>query len=68
MEDKSLIKQFKDEINDIINTIDKIIYTPPYSFLFGRVILEKSKNKLQRTDKFKKDINELFYEGLGSIF
>lgn len=61
IKDKDLKESFIKEIDDVINIMQTIIYTPPYSILFGRMNIEKSKSKFMST---LKDINELFYEGL----
>lgn len=39
-----------------------ILYTPPYSILFGRISIEKKKTNLETKQK---PINEIFYEGFG---
>lgn len=49
---------FIEEIKNIIDLMNKILYTPPYSILFGRISLEKQKPK-------KMEINNDFYEGFG---
>lgn len=59
--------QNEDEINIFMNTIEQIIdimmsilYTSPYSILFGRINI----NTLSINTR--NNINELFYEGFGS--
>ena len=54
-------KIFVDGIHHIIITMKNILYTPPYSILFGRINIEKSKEKELKLI----NINELFYEGFG---
>lgn len=57
-------KVFDVEINKIIQIMNDIIYTPPYPILFGRINISKYKPK--KVQKYnQKEINELFYEGLG---
>ncbi|KAK8840395.1 hypothetical protein M9Y10_030956 [Tritrichomonas musculus] len=52
-------------IKEIIHTIEKKIYKPPYSILFGRISIEKSSFKDKRvTSCCLRNINEMFYEGL----
>ncbi|KAK8839463.1 hypothetical protein M9Y10_031818 [Tritrichomonas musculus] len=55
---------FEEEINKIIQVMNDIIYTPPYPILFGRINISK-KNDKEEIYPYKKEINELFYEGLG---
>lgn len=47
--------------------MEKILYTPPYIFLFGRLSTEeKNQNKKEEeNDLVMNDINALFYEGFG---
>ena len=41
-----------------------ILYTPPYSILFGRISFEKPYPKSKETESaLIKDINDSFYEG-----
>ena len=55
-----------DEIKDILKTMHSILYAPPYLILFGRIKLKKNEpNEL--VNRKAKNINELFYEGLGII-
>lgn len=42
--------------------MEKIIFTPPYPILFGRINIAMPKPK---KNKNLKEINALFYEGLG---
>lgn len=63
---KKLKKIFIQDIKNIINILEKILNTPPYHILFGRihiVELKKSSNNLKNI----KDINNLFYEGFEEI-
>ncbi|KAK8897434.1 hypothetical protein M9Y10_015382 [Tritrichomonas musculus] len=53
---------FIDEIRKIMNLMKNILYTPPYSILFGRISIEKTKTNIKARQK---SINELFYEGFG---
>ena len=55
---------FEEEINKIIQVMYDIIYTPPYPILFGRISISKRNQKVEQSP-YKKEINELFYEGLG---
>lgn len=59
-------KEYKNKLSEwfheIIEIMNKIIYTEPYPILFGRISIELPK-KAGKT----KDINELFYEGLNEI-
>lgn len=57
---------FVEEIQEIISLIEKILYTPPYSFLFGRIDIRKPKPKVMEIlYPNAKEINEIFYEGFG---
>ncbi|KAK8838051.1 hypothetical protein M9Y10_036001 [Tritrichomonas musculus] len=53
---------FNDEIKKILDIMEKIIFTPPYPILFGRINIAMPKPK---KNKNLKEINALFYEGLG---
>ena len=66
-QNKELIKSFISEIKNIIHIMEKILYTPPYIFLFGRLSTEeKNQNKKEEeNDLLMIDINALFYEGFG---
>ncbi|KAK8835009.1 hypothetical protein M9Y10_020614 [Tritrichomonas musculus] len=55
-------KKFIKEINEIIEIMKSILYTPPYSILFGRIRLHQ--NALTVT-RIKENINEEFYKGFG---
>ncbi|KAK8900151.1 hypothetical protein M9Y10_002474 [Tritrichomonas musculus] len=55
---------FSREIHKIIQIMNEIIYTPPYPILFGRISISKFKQK-EEVNPNMKEINELFYEGLG---
>lgn len=62
--DHSLANFFIKVIDHIINSMEKIIYKPPYQILFGRIGLDFQK----ADDKTRgKDINESFHESLGGI-
>ncbi|KAK8838320.1 hypothetical protein M9Y10_035743 [Tritrichomonas musculus] len=61
VQNKKFQSIFIDEINEIIQTMETITYTPPYPILFGRLNLTKSKPK-DNTNYRMEDINELFYE------
>lgn len=50
---------FSNEIKQIIEIMKEIIYTPPYSILFGRINIANLKKKQG------KSINKTFYDGLG---
>lgn len=64
MKDDNLIEEFINEIQEIIDVMHTIIYTPPYLILFGRISFEKPKIKDDKY-KFMKDINQSFYDGFG---
>ena len=51
-------------VSFIINEMSKILFSPPYPILFGRIIISKRNQKVEQSP-YKKEINELFYEGLG---
>ncbi|KAK8838036.1 Interleukin-1 receptor-associated kinase 4 [Tritrichomonas musculus] len=53
---------FINEIRDIIDTLNEILYNPPYLILFGRINIVKRKPE-RKSNRFLMDINELFYEG-----
>lgn len=53
-------RKFIDDINEIIDIMKSILYTPPYSILFGRIII--TPNIFVPTNN-KKNINKDFYEG-----
>lgn len=67
-EDHNLVKYLIEEIQEILCIIKKILYMPPYPILFGRLSQRKPiyKPKVE-IPPYMKDINELFYEGLGNI-
>ena len=63
-----LQNSFVGEVNEILIIMEKILFTPPYPILFGRISIKKPKQKrIVSYYPFIKDINELFYEGLGII-
>ena len=57
-------QKFIININKIIKMMESIIYTPPYNILFGRIRIDKP-NSAKKEYPYRKDINELFYEGFG---
>ena len=60
--DDKLKYYFLEEIRDIISFIEKILYSAPYSILFGRIdIVEPNPTKNIKSNL--KDINQYFYEG-----
>lgn len=62
VKDKKLKEIFIDQIKEIINLMEKILFTPPYNILFGRINIAK----LSENDKtLAKDIDSYFYEGFG---
>lgn len=61
IKDETIKESFATEINDIIKTMQEIIYTIPYPILFGRINIQPPKREIKTA---LKDINELFYEGL----
>ena len=60
--ENSLKKDFIREIKDIIHTMSKILYTPPYSILFGRIFISIPKKE---EFPYRKNVSTLFYEGFG---
>lgn len=63
---------FIEEIKDIIKTMKNILYTPPYSILFGRISIfspktksEDNRNSTENNNQNQRQINESFYEGFG---
>ncbi|KAK8842216.1 hypothetical protein M9Y10_026447 [Tritrichomonas musculus] len=64
IKNENMKKIFRTKINEIIQIIESIIYTPPYNILFGRIRINKSK-PIKKEYLHQKDINELFYEGFG---
>lgn len=52
------------KLKRLIDIMNIIIYTPPYQILFGRIVIGKP-NQKQKLYPNIKNINELFYEGLG---
>lgn len=64
IKDDELTKELFEEIREIMHIMKDILYTPPYSILFGRINIEKPKVEEVKY-KFMKDINEIFYEGFG---
>ena len=55
---------FTSEIKIIIEIMRKIIYTPPYNILFGRLKVVKPESN-DRSNSKAKNINKEFYEGFG---
>ena len=64
IKNENMKKIFRTKINEIIQIIESIIYTPPYNILFGRIRINKQK-PIKKEYLHQKDINELFYEGFG---
>ena len=62
IKNKEIQVLFINEIRKITNMMEIILYTPPYSILFGRISIEKKKTNLETKQK---PINEIFYEGFG---
>lgn len=57
--------KFIDEIKSIVEDMIKILFSPPYAILFGRMKLRNEKRKSERNDNhIIENINHLFYEGL----
>lgn len=64
VEDEELKKVFIDEIRDIIHCMDKILDTPPYAILFGRIDISKPRvNHKKNYNDSLREINDLFHEG-----
>lgn len=58
---------FVSGIKNIIQIMNRIIYTLPYNILFGRISIEKPKEK-EKIFPNKKNINDTFYEGFAINF
>ena len=57
---------FIQQIREIIEEMYRVLYTPPYFILFGRIKIPKSlKKKSQNVNAI--DINQAFYEGFEFI-
>ena len=60
---------FIESLNDLIQTMNKVLHMPPYQILFGRIYTDKYDANRKRIEKEEnnncklKDINDLFYEG-----
>ena len=52
------------EIKEVIEIMEEILYTPPYLILFGRIIINNSKQKEEMKNN-RKNINKFFYNGFG---
>ena len=65
-QNKDIKNIFLDEILDIIQVMESILYSNRYSILFGRISLFKRKNK-KKDNIYPRgeNINDLFYEGFG---
>ena len=50
------------EIKNIIDIMNKILYTPPYPILFGHISISKPKEKVELKQRA---IDESFYDGFG---
>ena len=50
------------EIKSIIDIMQRILYTPPYPILFGRISIARPKEKVESKQE---PIDESFYEGFG---
>ena len=59
---KEYKQTFAEAIKNIVDIMKKIIYTPPYPILFGRINIDKMKQDVKTNFK-RKDINKVFYEG-----
>ncbi|KAK8889305.1 hypothetical protein M9Y10_034051 [Tritrichomonas musculus] len=59
---------FIESLNDLIQTMSKVLHMPPYQILFGRIYTDKYDANRKRREKEEnnncklKDINDLFYE------
>ena len=58
-------KEFIVEISKIIETMEKILYMPPYPILLGRLNANRQKIKQKQyvCYPYMKEVNEIFYEG-----
>ena len=54
-------------IKEIVDEMSKLLFTPPYSILFGRIKIY-SDNETVNQNKTATNINESFYNGIGDIF
>ena len=65
-QNKDIKDIFLDEILDIIQVMESILYSDRYSILFGRISLFVGKNKRKENIYPRgENINDLFYEGFG---
>ncbi|KAK8883474.1 hypothetical protein M9Y10_042566 [Tritrichomonas musculus] len=62
-QNKEFKNNFIKEINDLIQLIDSILYTPPYSILFGRILIEKE-DAIKESNSSINNIDDSFYNGL----
>ncbi|KAK8870191.1 hypothetical protein M9Y10_008068 [Tritrichomonas musculus] len=66
IKNEKLCKLFIEEIKNIIQLMNDIIYTPPYPILFGRITLPKKKKYVEKIlNPNIPNIGKLFYEGFG---
>lgn len=65
---EELVISFIKSIEEIVEIIDNILYTPPYPILFGRKSINKKKletNQIKKPNPLSKNINKSFYNGFG---
>ena len=65
IKNKKLRNDFINVIKNIIKIMKTILFTPPYSILFGRISLIKTKQKQNQIKPFQQNINDSFYTGFG---
>lgn len=63
--DLDLKQCFIKEIKEIIKIMENILYTKPYSILFGRISIEKSKAEFNERNSTEKNVDQSFFEGFG---
>ena len=63
IEKKDLKCMFINEIKDLIDVMEKILYTPPYQILFGRINIQKLESNKENDKSMNIDNN--FYSGFG---
>ena len=57
---------FSEKLQEFIMLMEKELYTPPYSILFGRVLVNQNEEKAPKIKKLNKnirDIDKSFYDG-----
>lgn len=62
IENKNIKSAFINEIRGLIQVMKKILFSPPYLILFGRINIERKKPKTS-INQSPNEINQIFYEG-----